>query len=153
VKTLLSLLIGAALGAGVVSFEPSALAAQDTVAMTPDSVADVQKNRDLITRQELLQSAHRSKDLYQAVLSLRPHFISPLPIRTSGSARQQRRPRPPQVYVDGNLVGDVSVLRNILAESVDEVKFLSPTQAALEYGPEAAGGAILVKRHKDPKPQ
>jgi len=110
------------------------------------------RDRNLITRQELLQSAQNSRDLYQAILSLRPHFIAPLPLRTSGSAAERARRRTPQVYVDGNLSGGLDVLRSILAENVDEVKYMGPTEAALEFGPEAGGGALLVKLHKQPKP-
>jgi predicted dinucleotide-utilizing enzyme len=77
--------------------------------------------------------------------------IAPLSLRSSGAAAERTRPRTPQVYVDGNLFGGLDVLRSILAENVEEVKYMGPTEAALEFGPEAGGGAILVKLHKQPK--
>jgi hypothetical protein len=112
-----------------------------------------QKSRDpnVLTRAELLQSAQRSKDLYDAIRSLRPNFISPLTTRTQGAQASRALPKP-VVYVDGSLAGELDVLHGIMTENVEEVRFKGPTEAAIDLGPNAPGGAILVTLHKEPRP-
>ncbi len=111
----------------------------------PGSVRTASRNPDVLTRTELLQSAQASKDLYEAIRSLRPNFISPLSTRTQGA--QSRALPKPVVYIDGALSGELEVLHSIMAESVEEVRFRSPSEAA-ELAPNAPGGAIMVTLHK-----
>lgn len=106
------------------------------------------RNPDVITRAELLQSAQRSKDLFEAVRSLRPNFINPLTSRTQG-AQTRALPRP-VVYIDGAMSGELDVMKGILVDNVEEVRFKSPTEASVEFGNNAPGGAIMVKMYKKP---
>jgi hypothetical protein len=92
----------------------------------------------------------KSKDLYEAVRSLRPNFLSPLTTRTQGA--QSRALPKPVVYIDGALSGELEVLHSIMVENVEEVRFKSPSEAGVELGPNAPGGAILVTLHKEPRP-
>jgi hypothetical protein len=108
-----------------------------------------QKDRNVLTRAELIQSAQKSKDLYEAIRSLRPNFLNPLTTRTQGNS--DRALPKPAVYIDGTLAGELESLHGIMAENVEQVQFKSPTEA-VDLGPAAAGGAILVTLHKDPKP-
>ena len=56
------------------------------------------------------------------------------------------------VYIDGSLAGDLDVLKGIIVNNVEEVRFKSATEAAMELSPAPPGGAIMVKLRKDPKP-
>ena len=78
------------------------------------------------------------------IRGLRPHFLAPARgIRTLGGGL-----RPPTaLYVDG-VREDANVLRTIMASSVIEVRYLDPSRSEGEYGPTAAGGAVVVKRSK-----
>lgn len=112
--------------------------------MAPTDVLAQQKSRDLITREEIERSAQRDQDIFSVIRGLRPHFLAPARgIRTLGGGV-----RPPTaLYVDG-VREDANVLRTIMASSVSEVRYLDPSRSEGEYGPTAAGGAVVVKRSK-----
>ncbi len=115
------------------------------LALVPEPASAQGRKRDLITRAELLASAQKSTDLYQAIRSIRPHFVAPpRGVRTIGASP----PAPIVVYVDGNRQGDVSVLNSIMTMNVYEVAYLEPSKAQDEYGITHSGGAILIKLFK-----
>jgi hypothetical protein len=97
------------------------------------------KQRDLITREEILSSSKKDQDLFQVVRALRPHFL--LPPR---GFRSTRGSRPSVLYVNGNRTGELVQLRSILAVDVFEVKYLDPSRAENEFGIGHSGGAVLV---------
>ena len=70
------------------------------------------KQRDVITREEILQSGQRDMDLQRAVRSLRPHFLAaPRGQRTMGAAP----PGELVLYIDGSRSGDLNGLKEIAA--------------------------------------
>jgi hypothetical protein len=100
------------------------------------------KSRDLITREEIENSPQKDQDIYSVIRSLRPHFLAPARgVRTLGNSTSRM-----SLYVDGVRETDAAVLKNIMASAVAEVRYLDPTQSESEYGPEANGGAVIVKR-------
>jgi hypothetical protein len=56
------------------------------------------------------------------------------------------------VMVDGAKESGFSALKSITASQVDEVRYLDPSRSLNEYGPQASGGAVVVKRKKLDKP-
>jgi hypothetical protein len=107
------------------------------------------RQRDRITREEILKSAHSELDVFQVVRSLRPHFLAPPPgVRTLGGANA---PAPVVVYVDGRRETGIDALRTIMALQVEEVRYLDATQSENEFGPRANGGAVIVKLYRAPK--
>jgi len=132
------------------------------------------RERDLIAREELVQADQKFPDLLMAVMRLRPHFLAQnrgsrtmglrpgapgMPI-CSGAIRDpnctQREGTntvsKPVVYIDGMKFGDPEILKGIRTTGVEEVRYLSPNQAVMEYGLGHEGGAVLVKMFKAPKP-
>lgn len=111
--------------------------------------ADAQKRqRDRITREEILESAHRSADLFQVVRSLRPRFLEPpRGVRSFGNSNAPNTPL--AVFVDGKRDIGVEALKLIDPQRVAEVRYLEPDQANGEFGPVAANGAIVVKLVRD----
>ena len=121
------------------------------------------KDRNLITREEIMASAQKDGDLQAAIRSLRPHFLAkPRGNRSmglsmsgagGGSAGSQgqrttvgaERPPEPLVYVNETKLGELDLLKTILAADVYEVAYLDPTKAQEKFGPDAAGGAVLVQ--------
>ncbi len=106
------------------------------------------KDRDLITRTELVNEDVSAPDLYQAVRHLRPHFLTvlnrgPTDVMSGGAVL-------PVVYIDGMKSGDPDVLKGISTKAVEEVRYLTPNKAVMEYGSGHDGGAILVKLIKHP---
>jgi len=111
-------------------------------ALVPGGVQAQKRQRDVITRQEILTSAQAEQDLFLAIRSLRPHFLAPpRGVRSMGAAP----PAPTVLYVDGNKQGDFATLRMISARDVEEVRYMDPAKAEEEYGIGHSGGAILVK--------
>jgi hypothetical protein len=118
-----------------------------SMVVTPAHVLAQKKQRDLITREEILASAQKETDLYQAIRSLRPHFLeAPRGIRTMGNTSAA----PTMVYIDGTRESTLDALRGIMASTIAEVRYLDPAKAQNELGPTATGGAVMVKRYKGP---
>ena len=104
------------------------------------------RSRDLITREEIEGSPQKDQDIFQVIRSLRPHFLAPpRGVRTMGNSTLKT-----VLYVDGVKETDVNALKSILASTVEEVRYLDPTRSESEYGSDASGGAVVVKRLKGP---
>ena len=122
------------------------------VALVPVAQAQ-KKDRNLITREEIITSAQKDGDLYQAIRSLRAHFLNkprgqrtmdvqrggPTGMQVGSSAALE-----PIVYLNGNKLGELNLLKNILAADVFEVRYLDPARAQDEFGADAGGGAVVV---------
>jgi hypothetical protein len=125
------------------------LAAAGLTAVTPALEAQ-NRRRDVITREEILASAHKELDLYQVIRSLRPHFLTPpRGSRTLGGAPLARV----VLYINGNRQEDLQMgLRTIKPDQVQEVRYLEPGRAQDQFGLDHSGGAVLVTLYKGPVP-
>lgn len=115
------------------------------LAFMPGQSLAQQRSRNLITREEIANSAQKDQDILQVIRNLRPHFLQrPRGIRTMGNSVIP----PVAVYVDNVRESDAGALRMITAASVEEVRYLEPAQSEGEFGVSAAGGAVVVKRQR-----
>jgi hypothetical protein len=123
------------------------------VALVPAAAEAQKKDRNLITREEIIGSAQKDGDLYQAIRSLRSHFLNkPRGQRTmnverggpTGMQVGSNAALEPIVYLNGNKLGELNLLKNILAADVFEVRYLDPARAQDEFGADASGGAVVV---------
>jgi hypothetical protein len=74
-------------------------------------------------------------------MSLRPQFLgAPRAARPSGSPTSV----PIAVYINGLKQSGADVLRSISATKVAEVRYLEPMASLNQFGPSAAGGALVV---------
>lgn len=122
----------------------TALLLSGGLAITPSAAHAQKKSRDLITREEIEASPQKDQDIFSVIRSLRPHFLAPARgVRSLGNSSSRM-----SLYVDGVRETDAGALKNIMASAVAEVRYLDPTQSEAEYGPEANGGAVIVKRLK-----
>lgn len=131
----------------------SVLVMAAAVSLVPAAAQAQKKDRNLITREEIITSAQKDGDLYQAIRSLRSHFLNkprgqrtmdvqrggPTGMQVGSSAALE-----PIVYLNGNKLGELNLLKNILAADVFEVRYLDPARAQDEFGADAAGGAVVV---------
>lgn len=119
------------------------------LALAPSAAhAQTKSNRDLITREDIDNSAQKDQDIYAVIRSLRPHFFAaPRGVRSMGNSSQKMG-----LWVDGVHETDINTLKNILASTVLEVRYLDPSRAENEYGTQASAGAVVVKRIKEPLP-
>ena len=124
----------------------AAIAFAAAVLLPADAEAQ-KRQRDRITRAEILESPHRELDLYQLVRNLRPHFLEgPRGVRSSGYGVIN----PIVVYVDGKKDSGIDALKLMRALEVEDVRYFEPSQSMSEFGPTANGGALIIKRYKAP---
>ena len=114
-----------------------AVACASCKSMGPSRPPGPQRQRDLLTRDEILSSTAQQGDLLQAIHSLRPNFLA-IPRGTYPRSSVV-------VYVNRiRQTGGLESLRSISAIKVEEVRYLEPTAALNEFGPIASGGALVV---------
>jgi hypothetical protein len=104
------------------------------------------RQRDVLTRDEIQSSAQAEMDLFQAIRSLRPRFLQPPPgVRTAASTATGLA-----VYIERNRQQGIDVLRTIPARTVQEVRYLDPAKSTSEFGPLAGSGAIVIRMYTGP---
>lgn len=86
-------------------------------------------NRIVLDELTLLQEL----DCYQAIQRLRPNWL-----RSRGNT-------PPRIMVDGSRqAGGLDVLRSYRAADIEEMRFISGTDATTRYGTGYDGGVIML---------
>jgi len=120
------------------------------LAFVPDQAMAQKKDRNTITREEIVNSAQKDADILQVIRSLRPHFLAPpRGNRSLGGGR----PAPTVLYVNGTKSGELDGLKFIMAADVAEVRYLDAGKAQDEFGVDHSGGAVLVKLVEGIKPK
>lgn len=84
----------------------------------------------VLSRQEFMTDMD-SRTLYDVVLMLRPSFL-------------HARGSDVSVAVDGMLIGSTAVLRQITAQTVQQVELLYGPEATMRFGARHAGAVLLV---------
>ena len=95
-------------------------------------------SRDVITREELMTQERGSA--YDAVARLRPRWLQS---RGVGSVTSPTRDTP-RVYVDGQLYGDVNSLHQIDMRDIQQLRYMSASDATTRYGTNHTAGAIII---------
>lgn len=97
---------------------------------------------------EEIQNEARSLHAFDLIRALRPNWLhvgGPQSLgRPSGGTPTGPQVYQPMVYLDGSRMGPPEMLRQILAASVQEARFLSATEASSRFGYDHLGGAILI---------
>jgi outer membrane cobalamin receptor len=109
-----------------------------TLAACASSGTRPTRSGDVITAEEIEGASVSTA--YDAVARLRPAFL-----RGRGqSSIQNPGSDLPIVYVNGLRSGPIDYLRNIPAQDVQEIRFVSATDATTRYGTGHTGGVIEV---------
>ncbi len=117
------------------------------LAAAPVAAGAQKKQRDVITRDEILKSSQADGDLYTAIKVLRPHMVEmPRGQRSLGGSFT----RPIAVYVDKVRQTGMDAIEAMRADAVAEVRYLDPSRSQNEYGITANGGAIVIKTYVMP---
>ena len=77
---------------------------------------------------------------FEAVRALRPRWLLP---RNMASLRNQQR-HTPRVYVDGQFRGEIDELTRLAPHEVEEIRFMSASDATTRFGTNHIAGAIVV---------
>jgi len=113
----------------------------------PPSSGVTPRDRDVLTHAEIVSNGRDGFDLYEALQALRPHFLEAPPGVQRGSA-----PRGITVYVNDRRVGGVEALRSVTAGTVEEVRYMGPTESQQQFGQAATLVTLVVRLRRDPNP-
>jgi hypothetical protein len=100
--------------------------------------ATASKSDQVITEQEILDS--QAITAYDAILKLRANFLS----NRGKTTILGNSPSVPTVYLDGQLYGDLSTLRNISASNVSSIRLYRAWEASTKFGAKNVAGVIEV---------
>ncbi|MGH7652801.1 MAG: hypothetical protein ACREMS_13320 [Gemmatimonadaceae bacterium] len=114
-----------------------ALAGAIACASAPTSGAG--RDSNVITQQEIADS-HES-NAYDVISRSRPMFLKSHG-RSSATASSSDYAT---VYMDGQPYGDLSALRNIPTQQIQEIRYYGGTSAALKFGMQTGSGVIEIK--------
>ena len=96
---------------------------------------------NVLTGEEIANTHADLNTSYDALQRLRPNWLAPHGAMTSNAGVSNYA----SVFVDGQLMGDVTALRNVPAYYVDEIRYYDITQAGARFGIRAGTtGAIEV---------
>jgi len=97
----------------------------------------------LITEEEVVASL--ATTAYELIRNLRPNFLS----YRGETSFDKRTSRPyPNVYVDDQVFGTISILNSIPASDVSSIRLYRSWEATTKYGTGNAGGVIAIStRH------
>lgn len=126
----------------------------DGAILTPSSSEPaVNRNRDLITEQELMAPQIVGLTVLEAVKNLRPQYLTERGKNTA-PAKAGNDPNGAQltddeagkvhVSIDGNRVVSVGELSNIRANTIKEIRFLNMAQAHQKFGTAAREGPVIL---------
>ena len=122
--------------------------ASATAGTGADAAASRQRsgaNRNVLAREEI--AAAGSTNLYDVVLATRPRWLQSNrsgTIPTRGPRGSSASPSV-AVYVNGQLYGDASTLRTIETTTVEQVTYLTTSEAQQRYGSRVYAPAIDVR--------
>jgi len=81
-----------------------------------------------------------ASDAYDLIRKLRPSWLR----RGHRSNHFNKTASYATVYVNGSKYGDIDSLLSIPAEQIKEIRFMNAGEAAIRYGWNHSGGAILI---------
>jgi hypothetical protein len=115
------------------------LAAVMACASAGGSSTATHRDPNLITEQEIAASS--ASNAFDVVTRLRPMFL-----KTRGrSTMRGGGSEYASVFVDGVFFGDLNSLRNVVANQIHEIRYLSGIESVSKYGIRYGSGAIDVR--------
>ncbi len=105
----------------------------------PPPGAVTPRDRDVLTYDEIASSARDGSDLYEALRLLRPHFLEP-PL----GVQRASAPQGITVYINERRAGGAETLRALTAGSVDQVRYLGPTESQQKFGQTATLVTLMI---------
>jgi hypothetical protein len=106
--------------------------------------AKIKRQPNLISLEEIEQVRNEATNAYDIVKRLRPQFLRGRGANSFGNAAGGSSMATPKLVVDGSPVGDISMLNQIPASNVREIRYLSSSDATTQFGTGYDGGAVVV---------
>ena len=105
-----------------------------------NTVVGAPGHRDVLFDAEIQSARTPGMTAYDLLAHLRPEFL-----RSRGTnSFRDTTPLRAVVYIDGLKYGSVEQMKNLSAERVFQVRYLSAADATTRYGMDHGGGAILI---------
>ncbi len=111
-------------------------------ASTNNTYSKKRYSRDLISSEEIMDIG--SSNVFELIQRLRPNWLQGRG-RKSNFASEEVSSLP-IVYIDSSKHGDINSLYSLSTMNIIEIRFLNAGDATTRYGPDHAGGAILIKQ-------
>jgi hypothetical protein len=102
------------------------------------------RNRNVLPQEEL--APLNQLTAWDAVQRLRPMWMRPGGIRNSANPAGHY----PSIFLDGSPYGPMESLRGFRVENVEQMQYVSPTDATIRYGGQYQGGVILITTKRRP---
>ena len=102
------------------------------------------RSGNLLTAAEIAENHADVNSAYDAVARLRPNWLTGRGPSSSSSGETA------QVFVDGQVIGDVQAMRNIQAYYVASMEYFDTSQAGAKFGIRAGGAGAIEVRLKNP---
>ncbi len=119
----------------------AALSACSPPRVTPEHLP----NPQVISEDEIVASLGTTA--YELIHSLRPNMLS----YRGETSFDRRTSRPyPNVYVDDQVFGTISILHSIPASDVSTIRLYRSWEAMTKYGTGNAGGVIAISTRRSP---
>jgi hypothetical protein len=96
-------------------------------------------NPQIISQQEIIDS--RASSAYDVIRKLHSNFLS----YRGENSFVDKGASMPMVFMDDQVFGPVSVLKNIPASQISEIRLYRSWEAILKYGTGLPAGAISIK--------
>lgn len=96
------------------------------------------RDRNHISAEELVDI--QTLSVWDAVQRLRPMWLRPGGIRNSANPAGHYA----HIFMDGSPYGSIESMRSLRTSDVEELRFVSATDATVRYGGQFQGGVILV---------
>ena len=80
---------------------------------------------------------------YDLVARVRPEFLKPVTNRNADGSVFL-----PVVYINGNMAGEVAVLRDISTDMIAEIRYIPSRDATTYHGQAHRGGEIMVYTYR-----
>ena len=98
----------------------------------------LRRDRNLITAEELMAVPYSS--VFEAVRALRPRWMQARAGLSITNPEQQTA----KVYIDGQLRGELDEMRAMQPHEVEEIRFMSASDATTRFGTNHLAGAIVI---------
>jgi hypothetical protein len=104
-----------------------------------------QRDKNVITQEELADPAVSGRTVLEAVRALRPNFLTVRGTHTlQATATADAEAGKVHASIDGTKIVSVEELAGINANTVVEIRFLNPAQAMQRFGGAAREGPVIV---------
>jgi len=112
------------------------------IACAPPSGTRTARDVNVITRQEL--EAAVAPNAYDVIQNLRPSYLRTRGTQTLDPTVSSQA----SVYLDGQRFGDITTLRSMTVDAIEEIRYLNPSMATTKYGTNHTAGVIEVTTRK-----